>query len=82
LKSEGRKSLAERSPELIEAARKLNDGRSLREISAALRAGGSRISHQTGKAFLGNGGQEHAGRRVSRSKRGFRFGLTGEESAA
>ena len=35
-KCEGRKSLAERSPELIEAARALNDGRSLRKISAAL----------------------------------------------
>ena len=35
-KCEGRKSLAERSPELIEAARSLNDGRSLRKISAAL----------------------------------------------
>jgi len=35
-KCEGRKSLAERSPELIEAACALNDGRSLRQISAAL----------------------------------------------
>ena len=35
-KCEGRKSLAERSPALIEAAHALNDGRSLRQISAAL----------------------------------------------
>jgi DNA invertase Pin-like site-specific DNA recombinase len=35
-KCEGRKSLAERSPELIEAARSLNVGRSLRKISALL----------------------------------------------
>jgi hypothetical protein len=35
-KCEGRKSLAERSPELIEAARVLNDGRSLRQIATAL----------------------------------------------
>jgi len=33
---EGRKSLAERSPELAAAARALNDGRSLRKIAAAL----------------------------------------------
>jgi len=39
-KCEGRKSLAERSPELIAAARALNDGRSLRKISAALAAEG------------------------------------------
>jgi DNA invertase Pin-like site-specific DNA recombinase len=35
-KCEGRRSLAERSPELIAAAQALNDGRSLRQISAAL----------------------------------------------
>ena len=35
-KCEGRKNLAERSPELIAAARALNDGRSLRQISAGL----------------------------------------------
>ncbi len=35
-KCEGRKSLAERSPELIQAAKALNDGRSLRKIAAAL----------------------------------------------
>src|SRR5271157_4161044 len=35
-KCEGRKSLSERSPEMIKAARALNDGRSLRQISAAL----------------------------------------------
>ena len=35
-KCEGRKSLAERSPELVKAAHKLNDGRSLRKIAAAL----------------------------------------------
>ena len=35
-KCEGRRSLAERSPELIAAAHALNDGRSLRQISAAL----------------------------------------------
>src|SRR5208337_5376945 len=35
-KCEGRKSYAERSPELIEAARRLNDGRSLRKIADAL----------------------------------------------
>jgi DNA invertase Pin-like site-specific DNA recombinase len=35
-KCEGRKSLGERSPELVAAARKLNDGRSLRKIAAAL----------------------------------------------
>ena len=39
-KCEGRKTLAERSPELIEAANVLNDGRSLRQISAALAARG------------------------------------------
>ncbi len=35
-KCEGRKSLAERLPELVAAARALNDGRSLRMIAAAL----------------------------------------------
>ena len=35
-KCEGRKSLAERSPELAAAARALNDGRSLRKIADAL----------------------------------------------
>ena len=35
-KCEGRKSLAERSPELAAAARALNDGRSLRKIGDAL----------------------------------------------
>jgi DNA invertase Pin-like site-specific DNA recombinase len=35
-KCEGRRSLAERSPELIAAAQALNDGRSLRQISATL----------------------------------------------
>ena len=35
-KCEGRKSLAERSPELANAARALNDGRSLRNIAVAL----------------------------------------------
>ena len=35
-KCEGRKSLAERSPELAKAAHALNDGRSLRNIAAAL----------------------------------------------
>jgi DNA invertase Pin-like site-specific DNA recombinase len=35
-KCEGRKSLAERSPELIAAAQTLNDGRSLRKIAAGL----------------------------------------------
>ena len=35
-KCEGRKSVAELRPEVIEAARKLNDGRSLRAIAAAL----------------------------------------------
>jgi DNA invertase Pin-like site-specific DNA recombinase len=35
-KCEGRKSLAERSPELIEAAKALNDGRSLRKIAEGL----------------------------------------------
>jgi DNA invertase Pin-like site-specific DNA recombinase len=35
-KCEGRKSLAERSPELAAAAHALNDGRSLRKIAAAL----------------------------------------------
>ena len=39
-KCEGRKSLAERSPELIKAAHALNDGRSLRAISDALAAQG------------------------------------------
>ena len=39
-KCEGRKTLAERSPELIAAANALNDGRSLRQISAALAAQG------------------------------------------
>jgi DNA invertase Pin-like site-specific DNA recombinase len=39
-KCEGRKSLTERSPELIVAARSLNDGRSLRKISAALEGQG------------------------------------------
>ena len=35
-KCEGRKSLGERSPELVAAASALNDGRSLRKIAAAL----------------------------------------------
>jgi DNA invertase Pin-like site-specific DNA recombinase len=35
-KCEGRKSVVEARPEVIEAARALNDGRSLRKISAAL----------------------------------------------
>ena len=35
-KCEGRKSLAQRSPELAAAAKALNDGRSLRKIAAAL----------------------------------------------
>ena len=39
-KSEGRKSLAERSPELAAAARALNDGRSLRKIADALASQG------------------------------------------
>ncbi len=39
-KCEGRRSLAERSPELVAAARALNDGRSLRKIAEALEAQG------------------------------------------
>jgi hypothetical protein len=35
-KCEGRKSVAELRPEVIEAAAKLNDGRSLRAIAAGL----------------------------------------------
>jgi DNA invertase Pin-like site-specific DNA recombinase len=39
-KCEGRKSVAETRPEVIEAAKSLNDGRSLRQIAAVLAEGG------------------------------------------
>jgi len=49
-KLEGRKTLAERSPELAAAASALNDGRSLRQIAAALAEQG----------FVTISGKEHA----------------------
>ncbi len=49
-KCEGRKSLAERSPGLILAAKALNDGRSLRKISAAL----------AGQGFVTPSGREYS----------------------
>ena len=63
-KCEGRKNLGERSPELIEAARALNDGRSLRKIAAALAdAGfvtpnGKNYSASAVQGMLGEGGSK------------------------
>ena len=48
-KCEGRKSLAERNPELIKAAIALNDGRSLLKISAAL--AGQGFTTPSGKPY-------------------------------
>jgi DNA invertase Pin-like site-specific DNA recombinase len=48
-KCEGRKSVAELRPEVIEAAAKLNDGRSLRAIAAALAEQG--FVTRTGAAY-------------------------------
>jgi DNA invertase Pin-like site-specific DNA recombinase len=61
---EGRKNLAELAPEAIEAARKLNDGRSLRAIAAALAdqgfltRKGTPYSAAAVKKMLGEGGSK------------------------
>ena len=63
-KCEGRKSVAEMCPEVIEAAGKLNDGRSLRAIAAGLEAEGyktrkgTRYSADAVKRMLGEGGSK------------------------
>jgi DNA invertase Pin-like site-specific DNA recombinase len=63
-KCEGRKNLGERSPELVAAARALNDGRSLRKISAALAEqgyltpAGKAYSASAVKRMLGEGGSK------------------------
>ena len=63
-KCEGRKSVAEMRPEAVEAARKLNDGRSLRAIAAGLAEQGfvTRTgTHYTAasvKRMLGEGGSK------------------------
>jgi DNA invertase Pin-like site-specific DNA recombinase len=63
-KCEGRKSVAELRPEVIEAARILNDGRSLRKISAALAEQnfvtrtGAAYSATSIKRMLGEGGSK------------------------
>ena len=62
-KCEGRKSLGERSPELVAAARALNDGRSLRKISATLAEqgfvpSGREYSATAVKGMLGEGGSK------------------------
>ena len=63
-KCEGRKNLAERSPEVVEAAHALNDGRSLRKIAAALAEqgfvtpSGTRLFRNAVKRMLGEGGSK------------------------
>jgi len=63
-KCEGRKSVAELRPEVIEAAGKLNDGRSLRQIAAGLAEqglvtpSGAHYSATSVKRMLGEGGSK------------------------
>ena len=63
-KCEGRKSVAEKRPEVIEAARKLNDGRSLRAIAADLAEqgfvtkAGTAYTATSIKRMLGEGGSK------------------------
>lgn len=78
-KCEGRKSLAERpgGAQLVEAAQKLNDGRSLRKIAAALAElgyttpGGKTYSASAIKSMLGkDGSQSRALKRMAKGRRG------------
>jgi DNA invertase Pin-like site-specific DNA recombinase len=64
---EGRKNLGERSPELVVAARALNDGRSLRKIAAAL----------ADQGFTTPNGREYSASEVKRM-----LGVNGSKSRA
>jgi hypothetical protein len=63
-KCEGRKSVVEMRPEVIDAARTLNDGRSLRKIAAGLvdqgfvTPAGREYSASAAKRMLGEGGSK------------------------
>jgi hypothetical protein len=63
-KCEGRKSVVEMRPEVIDTARALNDGRSLRKIAAGLvdqgfvTPAGREHSASAGKRMLGEGGSK------------------------
>jgi DNA invertase Pin-like site-specific DNA recombinase len=63
-KCEGRKTVGERTPEVVETAIKLNDGRSLRKISAGLAEqgfvtpSGREYSATAVKRMLGEGGSK------------------------
>ena len=74
-KCEGRKSLAERSPELVAAARALNDGRSLRKIAESLEAqgfttpAGKPYSASAVKGMLGDDGSKSRALKRADAKR-------------
>ena len=65
-KCEGRKSVAELRPEVIEAAAKLNDGRSLRAIAAGLAEQG--FVTRTGAAYSATSIKRMLGERGSKSR--------------